>query len=105
MATLLVITALLPLAGSLFLFATPRLDVRNARVTALAIALTTLALSLVLVFAFRTGELRPQFAYGAADGPYGLSWLERPGIRFALGLDGISLWLFALTTLLMLPAI
>ena len=28
-----------------------------------------------------------------------------PGIRFALGLDGLSLWLFALTTLLMITAI
>jgi NADH-quinone oxidoreductase subunit M len=30
---------------------------------------------------------------------------ERPDIRFALGLDGISLWLFVLTSLLMITAV
>ena len=30
---------------------------------------------------------------------------DRPDIRFALGLDGISLWLFMLTSLLMITAI
>jgi NADH-quinone oxidoreductase subunit M len=105
MAILLVITALLPLAGSLVLFASPGLDKRPARAIALATALATLALSLVLVVAFRPGVLEPQFAFGKPGGPYGLGWLERPDIRFALGLDGLSLWLFALTALLMLPAI
>src|SRR5262249_33363137 len=105
MATLLVITALLPLAGSLVLFAMPRMDMRAARSLALATAVATLALSLVLVAAFRPGVLDPQFAFGKVGGPYGMSWVGPPGIRFALGLDGISLWLFALTTLLMLPAI
>ena len=41
----------------------------------------------------------------AADGRYGLGWIERPDIRFALGLDGLSLWLFFLTSLLMITAI
>ena len=31
--------------------------------------------------------------------------MSRPGIRFALGLDGISLWLFVLTALLQITAI
>ena len=31
--------------------------------------------------------------------------MDRPGIRFALGLDGISVWLFGLTSLLMITAI
>jgi NADH-quinone oxidoreductase subunit M len=105
MAILLVITALLPLAGSLVLFASPRLDMRASRTIALVTALATLAFSLVLVYAFKPGVLEPQFAFGKPGGPYGLGWLVRPDIRFALGLDGLSLWLFALTTLLMLPAI
>src|SRR4051812_19324261 len=108
MALLLVITVFVPLAMSLFLFASPRLDMRTSRALAMAAALVTLGLSLLFVFAFRTDLLDPQdpqFAFGPMGGPYGLSWLERPGIRFALGLDGLSLWLFALTTLLMLPAI
>ncbi len=105
MAILLVITALLPLSGALVLFAAPRLDKQTARAIALATALLTMVLSFVLVVMFRPGVLTPQFAFGPLEGPYGLSWLGVPDIRFALGLDGLSLWLFALTTLLMLPAI
>jgi NADH-quinone oxidoreductase subunit M len=105
MPTLLVITALLPLAGSLILFAFPKLDMSAARSIALGTALATLAFSLVLIYAFVPGVLEPQFAFGKVGGPYGLTWLGRPDIRFALGLDGLSLWLFALTTLLMLPTI
>jgi NADH-quinone oxidoreductase subunit M len=108
MAQLLVITVFVPLAMSVFLFASPRLDMRTSRALAMATALVTLGLSLLFVFAFRTDLLDPQdpqFAFGPVGGPYGLSWLDRPGIRFALGLDGLSLWLFALTALLMLPAI
>ncbi len=40
-----------------------------------------------------------------AEGHYGLSWVIRPDIRFALGLDGLSLWLFVLTSILMITAI
>jgi len=36
---------------------------------------------------------------------YGLSWVVQPDIRFALGLDGLSLWLFILTSILMITAI
>jgi NADH-quinone oxidoreductase subunit M len=105
MAILLVITVVLPLLGSVVLFASPRLDMRAARAIAFGIAVVALAFCLVLIAGFRTGVLEPQFAFGPAGGPYGLAWLDPPGIRFALGLDGLSLWLFALTALLMLPAI
>ena len=104
MATLLVITVLLPLAGSLALFLSPRLDVRAARWTALGVTLATLALTLVLLLAFKAGVTAPQFAF-ESEGHYGLSWMERPNIRFALGLDGLSVWLFGLTSLLMITAI
>ena len=35
----------------------------------------------------------------------GLEWLGRPDIRFSLGLDGLSLWLFVLTSILMITSI
>jgi NADH-quinone oxidoreductase subunit M len=105
LATLLLITVLLPLAGSLALFLSPRWDVKTARTVALGTALATLAFTLILLAAFRPGVTTPQFAFGPPGGPYGLSWMERPGIRFALGLDGLSVWLFGLTTLLMITAI
>ena len=47
----------------------------------------------------------PQFAFMQSDGRYGLGWIERPDIRFALGLDGLSLWLFVLTSILMITSI
>ena len=101
MATLLLITVLLPLAASLVLFLGPRRDARSARSIALGTALVTLALSLSCSSAFRTGVVdAPVRRSGEAGGPYGWNWLSRPGIRFALGLDGISLWLFVLTALL-----
>ena len=105
MAILLVLTVLLPLLGSLALFLAPGLDYRAARRIALGTALTTLALSLVFVVSFKTGVIDPQFAGGSTASGYGWSWVGSPDIRFSLGLDGISLWLFALTTLLMITAI
>ena len=65
----------------------------------------TLALSLIFLLAFQSDVTTPQFAFAASDGRYGLTWIERPDIRFALGLDGLSLWLFCLTSLLMITAI
>ena len=122
MPTLLVITTFLPLAGALALLLRPGWDHATARKVALGTVLATLALALVLVVAFRTGAAGPQFASRSADGGnsllmqrdandlghFGVRWLDLgngPGIRFALGLDGISLWLFALTSLLMVTAV
>ncbi|MGE5756476.1 MAG: complex I subunit 4 family protein [Planctomycetaceae bacterium] len=105
MAMLLVITALLPLLGSVVLFLAPRMEVRSARSLALATVLVTLGLSLVLVAAYRPGVAHPQFAFEPEVGRYGLGWMERPDIRFALGLDGLSVWLFALTAVLMVPTV
>jgi NADH-quinone oxidoreductase subunit M len=104
MATLLVITVLLPFIGSLVLFLSPRMEVKAARWTALGVALATLTLTLILLGAFKAGVTTPQFAF-EYGGRYGLSWMERPDIRFALGLDGLSVWLFGLTSLLMITAI
>ncbi len=112
MATLLTITVLLPLLGSLVLILAPRLDRGAARSIALGCTLATMAFSLILLVSFRTGVLTPQFAFGPQAGPYGLRWLARPDIlhgewviRFALGLDGLSLWLFLLTALLTITAV
>jgi len=105
MATLLTIAVLLPLAGSLVLVLTPKLAAHSARLFALFFALLTLALSLILLLAFQSDQSGPQFAYVTHDHRYGLGWIERPDVRFALGLDGLSLWLFVLTSLLTITAI
>src|SRR5579883_1399676 len=100
MATLLLITVFLPIIGSVALFASPRMDVKTSRSIALGTALATLAFSLILLLRFQPGVVTPQFAYGPPEGPYGMVWLHRADIRFALGLDGLSVWLFGLTSLL-----
>ncbi len=105
MPTLLTITVLLPLFGSLVLVLVPRLEVHTARLIGLVFTLVTLALSLIFLLGFQSNVTTPQFAFGASDGRYGLGWIERPDIRFALGLDGLSIWLFFLTSLLMITAI
>ena len=119
MATLLVITVFLPLLGSLALVLMPRTDDHRPRAIAMGIALITLAFSLILLAGFHSEVKGPQFTQVGSDGRYGLSWggtpaetsdrpadgPGRPDIRFALGLDGISLWLFVLTSILMITAI
>ena len=105
MATLLVITVFLPFVTSAFLFLSPKLDRHGARTVAIGTALVTLALSLLLALAFRPETTTPQFAFGSTSGPYGLAWIGTPDIRFSLGLDGLSVWLFCLTSLLMITAI
>jgi NADH-quinone oxidoreductase subunit M len=124
MAMVLVVAVFLPLAGAVLLFANPGLDHRTARSIALGVVLATLALALVLAAAFDPGYTGPQFArvveVVSADGAvavegadpatreYGRRWIDvggGPGIRFALGLDGISLALFVLTAVLMVPSV
>ncbi len=104
MDKLLAITVLLPLIGSLVLVLVPKLDHRTARQIALAAVLMTLASSLVLLVGFRPELSEPQFSINQG-GHYGWGWIDQPDIRFALGLDGLSLWLFVLTSLLMLTSI
>jgi len=105
MATLLAITVFLPLFGALALVLVPGLDKGAARKIALGVGLATMAACLALLAGFEPSVTTPQFAYESSDGSYGLSWLARPDVRFALGLDGLSIWLFVLTGLLTITAI
>ncbi|WP_165250823.1 complex I subunit 4 family protein [Paludisphaera soli] len=105
MATLLAVTVFLPLIGALVLVLTPGLDKASSRRIALGASLATFGACLVLLAGFEPAVTTPQFAYGPDAGPYGLSWLSRPDVRFALGLDGLSIWLFVLTGVLMITAV
>src|ERR1700761_1376077 len=104
MAFLLALTVLLPLLGSVVLFAMPQLPTRSARSIALAFTVVTFGLSMVLLLGFDPGDAGPQFAFVDESGKLGLAWLPQLRIRFALGLDGISLWLYLLTNLLMITS-
>ena len=103
---LLRIAILLPSAGALAiaLFRPRRTEAEPAfaRWTAMVVALATLALTVWLVWGFPLGGR--EFAVSDT----GLWFGDTSGhvdIRLSLGLDGLSLWLFALTSLLMVLAI
>src|SRR4051812_20366204 len=105
LASLLAFTVFLPLAGSVVLILRPSWDVSRSRGFALRIAFATIVLSLVLLSMFQTGLEIPQFSYEASDRLAGWPWVGQVGIRFAMGLDGLSLVLFLLTPLLVITAI
>jgi len=94
---LLLATVFLPLVGAI-LAEGSRARVRQV---ALAVSLLTLALAAFLIACFPGG--REEFAhfdvawFGGTDAPV--------DILFSIGLDGLSLWLFGLTALLMVVAV
>lgn len=107
MSTLLVLSVFLPLIGAVALVLMPGANYRQARRFALVIGLATLVLSCFVAMHFQYGEVRPQFGT-SSDGHAGSVWLATPGgpgIRFALGLDGISIGLYVLTTVLIITSI
>jgi NADH-quinone oxidoreductase subunit M len=97
MAILLQATLLLPLLGLAFVGRSPA----RARETALAVSLLVLALAGFLVANFPIDTK----AFAAIDVP----WLVWPGsrvdIRLSLGLDGLSVWLYGLSALLMVVSV
>ncbi|MEO3795781.1 NADH-quinone oxidoreductase subunit M [Nonomuraea sp. B10E15] len=83
-----------PLLGALLLLLAPRALRPHLRAYGLVLSGVTLALAVLLVAAFDYGQAaRPQFEI---DQP----WIPGLGLRFHLGVDGISLPLVALTALL-----
>jgi NADH-quinone oxidoreductase subunit M len=96
---LLFATIFMPLAGALLVCAAAR-DARAVRQSALVTALFTLAMTAILLWNYQ-----PQ------AGPYAewsFAWLgETAGIdiRFDIALDGISLWLFGLSALLLVSCV
>lgn len=93
---LLPLITFLPLLGALSLLAVPREEENLHRGIGLATSLVTFAVSLLVLSPFQPAEWNYVF-----DKP----WVSSLGIRFTLGLDGISLWLVLLTTFLMPIAI
>jgi NADH-quinone oxidoreductase subunit M len=94
MATLLLITLFVPLAGGLLLGG----DRSVSRWWALGIVLVVFGMTAALVAAY-PGGVAP---FAGID----LAWLHSPvDIHFSIALDGLSLWLFALTSLLMVVAV
>ena len=97
MSNLLLLTVFLPLVGAATM--APGRD--SARQCALITSILVLALAVILILPFPAGSAAP---FAATD----LNWLgdDAPvDIRFSLALDGLSVWLFGLTSLLVVTSV
>jgi NADH-quinone oxidoreductase subunit M len=90
---LLTLVLLLPLAGFLAALALPRSSPHASRMWALLLSLGVFVSSLGLLLWFDRGSAGEQFA---VDCP----WITSPEIHFSISVNGISLWLVLLSTLL-----
>src|SRR5688500_14346035 len=83
----------LPIAGAIVLAFFPRAAANAMKGFGLFVSLATFALSLGLLRGWEDGKATYQFVEI-------VDWIPQWGIRYALGVDGISLWLVLLTTFL-----
>jgi NADH-quinone oxidoreductase subunit M len=95
---MLTILTFLPIVGALVMLIFMRGRPNAYRVTALATTIIVFAISVYLASTFKTGTADFQFQENH-------SWISSFGIRYHLGVDGISLLLILLTTLLSMVAI
>src|SRR5438045_4656378 len=83
----------LPIAVAVILAFVPKGAVTAIKATGLITSLVTFIMSLTILQQFQEGIPGFQLVESRA-------WIPQWGIRYALGIDGISLWLVLLTTLL-----
>jgi NADH-quinone oxidoreductase subunit M len=83
----------LPIAAAFVLAFFPRSAANTIKTLGLFISLATFIISLTMLQQFQEGIAAFQLVESKA-------WIPQWGIRYALGVDGISLWLVLLTTLL-----
>jgi NADH-quinone oxidoreductase subunit M len=110
----LFLTVTLPAAGAVLVLAFARRGIELTRQIALTNVLLTFAMSVVVVCDYDPNQVdasgHPQLIQMQTN----LPWVESfdrdvdhvgPEIHFALGVDGLSLWLIGLSALLMIPAV
>jgi NADH-quinone oxidoreductase subunit M len=88
----LTLIVLIPLAGAILVLLAPRGE-RTSRPIGIVVALMSLGQSLLVLRAFDKSN-------GAFQMVVDRPWVSSLGIHFHLGVDGISLWLVLLTTLM-----
>ena len=89
----LALTTLLPLAGALLAFVLPAANQRLCRLYGLFVALLTFVQSILVLVDFVPSAAGFQFEVKR-------EWVASLGINFHLGIDGLSLWLVMLSTLM-----
>jgi len=92
-SNILTIVTFTPAVGALLLLFYNREHVRSIRMFALIVTLVTFVFSLHLVSHFDSSN--PDFQFGLK-----IPWMPSFGIDYSMGIDGISLFLILLTTLL-----
>jgi NADH-quinone oxidoreductase subunit M len=104
---LLVVSILLPLIGAVTCLALSNASRNVIRWAALAFTISTLAVCALVMYQF-PADAAGQESYAKTD----LPWLSVAGIshigfdvRFHLGLDGLGLWLYGLSALLMISCV
>jgi NADH-quinone oxidoreductase subunit M len=106
-SVLLLVTLLTPAVGAAVILGTAALgrsggNAPQGRRTALVTALLTFVLAALLVAFYPAGAR----AFAVLDRVRWLGWTDGVvDVRFSIGLDGLSLWLFGLTSLLMIVAV
>src|SRR5262245_7195617 len=90
---LLTTLIVVPAVGALLTMLVPRRRPELARAIGYAVSLATLGMAIYLLIQFETGKTGYQFVESH-------SWLPTLGIRWTLGVDGISLFMVALSALL-----
>ncbi|MFO0906039.1 MAG: NADH-quinone oxidoreductase subunit M, partial [Pirellulales bacterium] len=110
MSQLLLITIFLPLAGALSMGFVAPLGRQAVRWTALAVSLATLALAFLVVHNFPAEGVTSDYAvteipWVGADAGATASAAWMPDVRFSVGLDGLGLWLFGLSALLLVTSV
>jgi NADH-quinone oxidoreductase subunit M len=94
----LTVTLFLPLAGAIVVLLVPGLADRVARGIALAVTMATFAVSLGILANFD----RSAGGYQLVDQT---TWVKSLGLKYAVGVDGISLFLVLLSTFLFVIAV
>ncbi len=92
-SNILTIVTFAPAAGALLLLFYDREHARSIRISALIFTFLAFVFSLYLVARFDSSN--PDFQYGLK-----VPWIRSLGIDYSMGVDGISLFLILLTTLL-----
>lgn len=98
----LTVVTFAPLLGVIILLLMPKEQEQAARTTALIFTIGTFIISLGIMLLFdpqMKAMLGAPFTFQMTEGP--VQWIPMLGIHYALGVDGISLWLIMLTTFLM----
>jgi len=88
------LTVFAPVIGALLLGFIPNSNVKAIRYTALGASIAVFLISLLMVFSKFTGDTH-HFQLVEK-----INWIDRLGINYHMGVDGISIWLILLTTFL-----